>query len=519
MKSLFRMRKTGIVAVLFVAIVSALAAQSLLSTVTALRMVELRDSLNAASESKTDVRNIALLSRIQLISRSALAGGRENSAAYKAEAETALLAIRGDQSERAISWRDRIALPFLNTFNRVLGLPRLKLGKTPAKDLVLDLAYRYESMREYANAQKGYTAYLSGFSLTQDQRDFAALHRGFAEAMLNRFDASLLDFNQVTQSPLVENADTARKLSLFVSALREKIARIEAITDPEKRGILYYEAAAYLKALENFALLGSSSQSAKVRFYMARSYEETGQKNKAIQMYRELVKNDHQSVYAVNANRRMYLLGTFLGNDHSLTEESKSNSKTVVKDTEFIGSISHLEESAKELHREQAERAEESKSVALKHELVLPPSTPPMKVEQASMPSEKSGSSTEAPKKTEKTKPPVVATPRRELPVKPLPAPKIVKPVDTEIVVDLSDENQAEEASDLDATAREKLLKKQKKPIDKITLRDSNTFIGAVYKEDNETVYIYSTMGNLPISKNLIVQREKIVASKIGSSE
>lgn len=510
MKSLFRIQKTGILAVLFIAIVSAIAAQSLLSTVTKLRMVELRDSLNAASESKTDVRNIALLSRVQLISRSALAGGRENSTAYKAEAETALLAIRGDQGERAIAWKDRIALPFLNAFNRVLGLPRLKLGKTPAKDLVLDLAYRYESMREYANAQKGYTAYLSDFSLTQDQRDFATLHRGFAEAMLDRFDASLLDFNQVTQSPLVENADTARRLSLFVSALREKIARIEAIKDPAKRGILYYEAAAYLKALENFALLGNSSQNTKVRFYMARSYEETGQKNKAIQMYRELVRNDPQSVYAVNANRRMYLLGTFLGNDNSLTEESKSNSKTVVKDTEFIGAVSHLEASAKELHREQAQRAEESKSVALKHELVLPPSTPSINTKPASMPSVKSGSSIE---------PPVAAAQHKRPPVTSQPVPQIAKPIKTEVVIDLSDEHEAQEAKDLDATTREKLLKKQKKLLEKITLRDSNTFIGAVYKEDNETVYIYSIMGNLPISKNLIVQREKIVASKIGSSE
>ena len=121
-------------------------AGTLLTTVTHLRMHELRDSLLASNEKADELRNLTLLSRVSLINQRAMAGGRENAAAYKQEAESALIAIRQSRAlGRDVPLLDRATVPILNGFNWLMGLPRLHLGKTPERDLVLDLAFQFEA--------------------------------------------------------------------------------------------------------------------------------------------------------------------------------------------------------------------------------------------------------------------------------------------------------------------------------------------------------------------------------------
>lgn len=481
----------------------------LLTAMTRLRMYELRDSLQAFNEKKDDLRNVTLLSRISLINQRVLSsasgsGNRENAAAYRQEAESALIAIRQSRSRGLqVSLADRFALPVLNGFNAIVGLKGIYLGKTPEHELVLDLAFQFETYREYAKAIRGYDVYLNEFRLSQDERDFALLHRGFCRAMLSEFKPAIADFEQVAKNNHSRSSAIAKKLIDFLKTLEERVHFIESIADPGTRGELYYNAAAYLKALENFALIAQTQQSEKIRFLTARSLEETGKTKEALAIYRELISRPGGSVYAVNANRRIYLLGTFLGDDQALAQESKKNSETVVRDKEFMASVTHLEKSATKLHEEiAAERAEQKSEISKVEKLVLP----------------------DEPKK--ETVPPITANqadPVKALPAEPVkpPDPPVVKsvevipvqPAKAEARIDLKDEKTAEKAEGLAHAEKKELIKKQEEKIDKLTMVDGNIFYGVIYKEDAENVFVYSVLGNLELPKSNIQKREKIKGS------
>jgi tetratricopeptide (TPR) repeat protein len=473
-----RARATGVLGAAAMGVGAVVLAGTLLSTVTRLRMFELRDSLQSFNEKNDDLRNVTLLSRVSLINQSAMAGGRETAASYKQEAESALIAIRQSHAkDMESSFIDRAALPILNAFNFITGLPRLKLGNTPEREIVLDLAFQFETYREYVKAVKGYDVYISEFRLKAEEREFALLHRGFCRAMLNDFTAALADFNTVAATPGSRSAWIAKKLTDFLTALEAKIRFIEAVADPAKRGELYYNAAAYLKALENFAQVDKNQQSEKIRFLTARALEESGRSKEALGIYRTLIAAGG-SEFAVNANRRMYLMGTFLGHDKELASESKKNSETVVKDKEFMATVTHLEKSAVQLHEEAAAANPSKKAELTAIEKIVAVEEPP------------------------KAAPPVV------IPVKPpIAEPAKPKPKDE---VNLRNEKIATKSENLAENKKKQLIKKQQDKVDKLTMADGNIFYGVIYKETADTVFLYSVLGNLELEKSNIQQREKV---------
>jgi len=481
---------TGFVGAFFLGSACALLAGSMLSTVANLRLMELRDNLQAANEKSDEVRNVALLSRVALINQRAFSGGREDATQYRQEAESALITIKQTRGRsRQASLADRLALPFLNGMNRILALPRLKIGATPEQELVLDLAFQFESYREYAKAVRAYTVYLTDFSLSELEKDFALLHRGFCYAMLNQFEAAIADFSAVESSTVARNAETAGRLHEFLKKLQERIRIIESIQDPARRGELYYAAAAYAKALENFAQVEELRRSTRIRFLIARSLEETGQTAQALAIYRELVKTSPGSAYALNANRRMYLLGTFLGHDEKLAAESRRNAESVVQDKEFIAALTHLEKSALQLHREAAaEKTADEKELAAVERALLP-ETPVAPTE---------------PKVTAKP----LETPPQPIKVKPIKKPEAIPDEFNLRTVD-----DAVRAEALPEEKKETLLRSQKEEIDKLTMTDGNVFYGVVYQENEESIWLFTLFGNLDLKKADIVAREKVSGS------
>jgi tetratricopeptide (TPR) repeat protein len=491
-----RARSSGVFAAFLMGIFTVLVVGVLLRSVTHLRMHELRDSLQSINEKSNALRNANLLTRIAMINRSVLSGNsRENAGTYKKEAESALIAIRQSRSQGLkVPLLDRIALPLLNGFNLVLGLPRIRLSKSSEAELVLDLAYQFETLHEYVKASRSYTVYIDEYRLGDQEREFALLHRGFCSAMLSRFDDALSDFAKITAHSDSPSGQVARVLTEFLTSLKERIRQIESVTNPARRGELYYNASAYTKALENFALVPQNSQSADIRFLTARSLEETGKTVEALAIYRNLIQSAPASLYAVNANRRIYLLGTFLTGDSTLTQESRKNSESVVRDDEFMSSVSHLEKSAVKLHADmKKDRENQASDISHVTKLVT-----------AEIAKPETGAAPVATQAEPVTPPqPVVKKPER-------PAAPTTPPVTKRAAPDLREEKIAAQAAGLAEQKKAQLLKKQADLIDKLTMTDGNIFYGVIYRESAETVYLYSVLGNLELQKSTITKREKV---------
>ena len=80
--------------------------------------------------------------------------------------------------------------------------------------------------------------------------------------------------------------------------------------------------------------------------------------------------------------------------------------------------------------------------------------------------------------------------------------------------VNLKNERIAKQSEGLAETKKEQLIKKQQEKIDKLTMADGNVFYGVIYKETEETVFLYSVLGNLELDKSNIQTREKVAGKK-----
>lgn len=530
-----RLQQSGFLPLLAIGAVVALLAAELMRTVVHLRIAELRTSLRTAAETPEVLRNLSLLARLALIRERAFApAAAESTAQYRREAEAVLLALRTTERRfdgQASPLQD-FAIPLLNGINRILGLPRLQSQTIPEDELVLDLAFRNESLREYGQAVALYSLFFDRYTYTADARDFALLHRGFCYAMLNQWEQAIADFSQAEKSSNEQTAAVAAKFVMFLRDLSARIRKIEAESDPARRGELYYQAAIYYKALENFALVAEEKRSLQMRFMMARSLEETGQKEKALSLYRELIARAPASTYARQANRRLYLIGTFWGTDEELAKEARNNSEKILNDKEFLKSVSHLEQSAVELHRKEnlVEKMHRQEIAALEKRLATVPAQPEKKlpaeknttlptqekkienaVKNTTLPLQKNKVEN-AEKKPADTFP---KSPQSTSPPKAVANEGVVKaPPTMARVPDLRQEKIAKNNEALPPEQKTEIIRNQKQLVDRITMSDGNVFYGVIYKEDENKIWLYSTLGNLELPKNEIERRDRIPGNK-----
>jgi tetratricopeptide (TPR) repeat protein len=100
----------------------------------------------------------------------------------------------------------------------------------------------------------------------------------------------------------------------------------------------------YKNAIRNFSTVINQDvkQRTEARFHRGRAYEESGQTDKAVTDYETIIKNDKETEWAKQANRRLYTISSVYRTDTDGAQQAKERMKEL-KDQSMLAAVSELD--------------------------------------------------------------------------------------------------------------------------------------------------------------------------------
>ncbi len=233
-----------------------------------------------------------------------------------------------------------LSIPALHTINFL----RFLLGKGPIKDyndaksnIYLEVAYFYERNKFYDKALEIYDKALG----EKPDRKTAAgiiLHKGFCQSILGNYKDAKGDYNTVIRDYSDEKAAiTAAILLRYLEGFRSEAVRIiEHENDSVVKGEKLYKLIAYRESLDVLQKIEKDAdpkERSEIRFVKARCMEELAEKEKAVNIYQKIIKEDTKSEYAKMANRRVFIIGSLSESGAGLRERAAENNEVLQDET------------------------------------------------------------------------------------------------------------------------------------------------------------------------------------------
>jgi tetratricopeptide (TPR) repeat protein len=304
-----------------------------------IREKELKLSLQKLDQGETSSKTDGLIARYRLIQSQHDALKESFSDYIKEERLMALLSASDSKNQKYLISNDLIintAYHFVNIFNFMINLePLIGLAENKGTKM-LEIAYFYERKRNYSKAISIYDIAEKYFQPVSREIAYIYLHKGFCSAILGKNKLATINYQKVINSTNAgEMTETAQVLLSYIFASKQKEEKIKAMPISHNKGIAYYKALSYTKAVKVFNEVEKKNPDQKLYFYRGRSHEELGKSRKAIKDYKKSIEMDSKSVYAKQANRRLYILGAFYENNKKIKEEAKKKA-VVMGDSKFI---------------------------------------------------------------------------------------------------------------------------------------------------------------------------------------
>jgi len=178
----------------------------------------------------------------------------------------------------------------------------------------LVMAYFYERNYHLEKALQYYEEGLKSSKLSRSLTAGVILHQGYCYALLSQYKKAKNKYREVISNYKNEDISiTATVLLEYLNGfVREQQKIIQSEKDSLEKGEKLFRLMAYKKStaiLKKIIPYASEAEKGKIFYLLARSNEEMGNTEAAVKKYMELILLSPNSSYAVNANRRMYLIG------------------------------------------------------------------------------------------------------------------------------------------------------------------------------------------------------------------
>lgn len=227
-----------------------------------------------------------------------------------------------------LTWSDYYGLALVN-FVRLVSLKKFLTLVEDQNDLMqIQYAFYMERTRKFGIAAKKYEALSAKFQDAEtNENGFVMLHHGFCLAMMGETEAAITKLRKTEEIFVGTHfADNARILIniLLEGERRKQEIDKKAITIDQKAELLF-ENGNYKETLETLNKI--QNRTVNQNYMRARSLEETGQTNQAIQEYIGLSQQVENKDIAVRANRRLLLLGNIYEKNDSLADFSKKQAE------------------------------------------------------------------------------------------------------------------------------------------------------------------------------------------------
>jgi tetratricopeptide (TPR) repeat protein len=318
---------------------------AIMGLVADVRVQELKFSLRNMSPERAAGSSLSLISRFILLKDRATMALE---AAKDTQAESELMTITSAgfidlESNHSISWPQRQMIGILNMFYRISGSNPIIDFDEEKLQKILEVAFVYERTRNFTKAIEVYKAALKNYKSNTDMVAYIYLHTGFCKAMEGLKREAIRDLEKSKlYDPYGEIGYTADILSAFIIEMQSRLATVKEMMNSLDKAEMLYRITAYKEAINTLNKL-DQKKNQRFLYLRGRSSEEIGYNGIAIADYRSLIAMNSKSDWALKANRRLYMLGTFYENNKAVSKEATETAKKQ-NDQAFIKSAKKYRE-------------------------------------------------------------------------------------------------------------------------------------------------------------------------------
>ena len=305
-----------------------------------IRLTELDYRLSeAARDDQTSAAE--LLGRYELIRRR-IRNGEGDLDAYRLEAR--LASVREDsmvsQGERLKDAGSSAGYLVLSGLRWALGKPRIVVTLEEETLSAVEEGYLLERGRKWEEAIAVYRRALEDPTLSDDVGATVRLHLAFSLSMIDEDLAARDVLASVSrQFPGTEFDIAARRLIAYLdSILSDEPTEWLDTVEQGRVAYLYMQYDEAISLLDNYLdRKGPRPAEAQARYFKGRAHEELGEFPEAIQEYGRVSFLDDEE-WALQANRRMVMVGEFYADDQELARNARE-SLTSVEDARFLSTV------------------------------------------------------------------------------------------------------------------------------------------------------------------------------------
>jgi len=346
----------------------------------------------------------------------------------------------------------------INLFRSVISKGPIHYLTEDPVNVYLGIAYYYERNNSFDGALRLYDRALDEERYSMPAIAGIILHQGYCNAIMGNFQVARRKYLSVIREyEATPASSTAVILLRYLEGFRTEIERVmkkdrDSVEKAEKLLTLlaFREALDVLRNIERDA---APANRPRINYIKGRSLEGLSEKEKAIDIFQNIITNHPASPYAVLANRRIYLSGALATNGARIKDLAAVNNRSL-RDPVF----SKMTDLEKKLRAAETE----NENALFARELSI-----------------------------EETKDPVL---------------------DLHKVESLALLKRAIAAKTKSAIAGPPAIKQKKVPpvIYRIETKEGNVFIGSIRRETEELVILDTMVGDATIPKEKIVGRKKI---------
>lgn len=393
------------------------------------------------------------------------------------------------------------SLYIINFFRNIIGKDPIRDIEENKSYLNLEIAYYYERNKCYDKALQIYNTALEEESYDRSNIAAILLHQGFCHAVIGNYKEAKEKYNAVIKDYGDEDvAMTAVILLRFLEGFRSEILRItKGEKDSVVKGEKLYKLIAYkesLGVLERIEEDVDPSEKSRVKLFKARCMEELAEKEKAVNIYQEIIAEDRDSEYAKLANRRIFVTGMLAYNGSGLKELAVKNNE-FLKDDVFT----KLADEAADISRDEDDKGKLKKNEYFKDSLNI-------MVEEMPVLDEKKVKRFDMSAAKAEEKPAVIAKTEKK------PEREVVKTPEKEQVKEAVKITEKKPEKTPGKEPEKMLIAPDKKPEKKKSVRttietlDGSSFVGTIVDEDDTTLTIKTMLGRIKIEKSRIDKQE-----------
>lgn len=239
---------------------------------------------------------------------------------------------------------EKVGLFLVNGVRFISFKPVIDLSSNKRNTILLQYAFYQERTRRYKDASDKYKELEKLLPNDTDEYAFVLLHDGFCLSMLGLNTDANFQLDKVYN--LFPGTHYSENAKLLMDFLKETELKKESLVSLKSNPVLYsknlYLNGSYedvLKELEKMPKLTKD-----LSFIKARSLEELGKTQVAIEEYIPLAKQNENQEIAIKANRRLLLLSNYYSENKELAKISEKNAinlgdkeavKTIVESKDY----------------------------------------------------------------------------------------------------------------------------------------------------------------------------------------